>query len=578
MKTVERLDAIVARVDERGFLSVKELSELCQVSEVTIRRDLERLEGKGRVQRTYGGAVSTRSRLATAAEAGTEPNGTPGNPPRAGLLADRVDVLITTTLDSKYDALLPDLTRKRIPVIAESLPLHNADTVVTIDNYGAGLAIGRWAGEYVQGHFGGRAYVLDLTYQLSNTQARSQGFLDGLRTVVPNPREILSINAQSRHDTACQLTHDAFIAHRKINVIFAINDITAAGALAACQDLNIDPRNILIIPFGLEGDGLKDALATNEYVKAGIALFPEMVGPVLLKAAIAAYRHETLPAQLLTPFAVVTRQTLAEFYRRAPNGWQLLVDRVRSDLPWPAPGDDHAPGSRHAFPRRIGFLVRFMEHEWYQVLVSAMRACAQPLGIRIEVVDADQTLREELELRRREIARCAADEIGPGDVILIDEGPAAGYLADQLINRQDITVVTNAARVFDTLRDNPHIVLISTGGALRRSTQVLVGPTAEATLGKLRADKLFLMVAGITLDFGLSHTDISEVGIKQAMIRSARTVILLADHTCFGHESMVQVAPATVVHKLITDDALPAHWRLELSRLGIQVALAGTRD
>jgi DeoR/GlpR family transcriptional regulator of sugar metabolism len=154
---------------------------------------------------------------------------------------------------------------------------------------------------------------------------------------------------------------------------------------------------------------------------------------------------------------------------------------------------------------------------------------------------------------------------------LIDGGPIAGYLAEELRHHRDITVVTNARRVFDILSDSPNITLISTGGALRRSTQVLVGPTTEATLGQLRVDTLFLMATGITLEFGLSHTDISEVTVKQAMIRSARRVILLADHTCFGHESMIQIAAPTVVHTLIADDALPASWRLELNKLGIEV-------
>ena len=91
---------------------------------------------------------------------------------------------------------------------------------------------------------------------------------------------------------------------------------------------------------------------------------------------------------------------------------------------------------------------------------------------------------------------------------------------------------------------------------------------------ELRADKLFLMVTGISLGFGLSHTNISEVTIKQAMIRSAREVILLADHSAFGQESVIQVASPKVVHKLITDDALPASARLELTKLGIQIVLA----
>ena len=58
------------------------------------------------------------------------------------------------------------------------------------------------------------------------------------------------------------------------------------------------------------------------------------------------------------------------------------------------------------------------------------------------------------------------------------------------------------------------------------------------------------------------------------MIRSAREVILLADHTFFGEESVIQVAAPTVVHKLITDDALPASVRLELNKLGIEIVIA----
>ena len=58
------------------------------------------------------------------------------------------------------------------------------------------------------------------------------------------------------------------------------------------------------------------------------------------------------------------------------------------------------------------------------------------------------------------------------------------------------------------------------------------------------------------------------------MINSARQVILMADHTRFGQESVAQVAPTTVVHKLLTDEALPASTRLELVKLGIEVIVA----
>jgi DeoR family transcriptional regulator, fructose operon transcriptional repressor len=177
-------------------------------------------------------------------------------------------------------------------------------------------------------------------------------------------------------------------------------------------------------------------------------------------------------------------------------------------------------------------------------------------------------------MRRREIAHVAAQLVQTGDVIMIDGGPIANYLAEALLEKKSITVITNAMPVFDVLRNNPDITLILTGGAYRFSSQVLVGPTGEGALRELRADKLFLMVTGISLGFGLSHTNISEVTFKQAMIHSAREVILLADHSSFGQESVIQVASPKVVHKLITDDALPASVRLELTKLGIQIILA----
>ncbi len=57
------------------------------------------------------------------------------------------------------------------------------------------------------------------------------------------------------------------------------------------------------------------------------------------------------------------------------------------------------------------------------------------------------------------------------------------------------------------------------------------------------------------------------------MIRSAREVIVLADHTAFEAEAGIQVAPLSVVHKLITDDALPPSLRLDLTKTGIQIVL-----
>ncbi len=567
----ERLEQIVALTEDRGFISVKELSKLHNVSEVTIRRDLQRLEEEQRLRRTYGGAVPWRAGPAENLKASqTHFSG----PSLEGFLTDRVDVLISTAFDPRSDRLLMERTEQRhVPVIAESVALAGAKTLVAVDNYRAAVALGRWAGEYARENFGGQANVLDLTFHLSNTQVRSQGFVAGLREVLPHFQMVLSIDAQSGWQTAYQLTTDALHVYPHINVIFAINDATAWGAIRACQDLGLDPEGLLVLTFGMEGNTLRNALMAGQYCKAGLAMFPEIVSRVCVEAAIQAYYRRPLPEHLVTPYTILTAETLPSFYRPVEKDWEIRWETVCQQLSIPLEID--LTGSRDIEqPQRIGFVVPFSEHEWYKNLITCMQAHTQLHKIELEVIDAAQNLKDEVATRKRGIALVAAEQIRPGDVVLIDGGQITTYLAEALVEKENITVITNSVAVFDILRDQPNITLILTGGLLRHASDTLTGPTAEAALRELRADKLFLAVAGVSLDFGLSHTHLAEVAMKQAMIRAAREVILLADHTKFGRETMVQVAPTGAVHKLVTDNALPASIRLDLTKLGIKIILA----
>ncbi|CAG0931633.1 Glucitol operon repressor [Thermoflexales bacterium] len=566
----ERYEKIVNLVDDRSFLSVRELSEQLAVSEMTIRRDLGRLEQQGRLKKTYGGAASIRS-----GGAAMEVITSHLDQKSEGPLVDTIDVLIATSVNPLYDALLLDRVQKRrIPVIAESVELPEGKTVVAVDNFKASHDLGQWVGNDFQQRGQEKARLLDLSFHLRNTQTRSHGFWEGLRTVCPNSEMVLSLDAQSTYRTAYQLARDALTVHRAINVIFAINDSTALGAIHACRDLQLDPRQIMVVTFGLEGNALIEELLTDRYCKAGLAMFPEIVSLACIEAAIMAYNHEPLPAKLVTPHVVLTKETLPDFYTREADGWKLNWETARARLSIPIPIDFQIDRAKVKLPHQIGVTVPFSEHEWYKKLSAQICEYATRYKIASQILEPDQSLRDEVDLRRRQIARLAAELVNPRDVILLEGGEIAHYLAEELKQKQDITVITNSLTVLNTLNHTPGIVLISTGGAVRYSSQVLVGPTAENALRDLRADKLFLTVSGIAFEFGLSHTNISEVTIKQAMIRAAREVILLADHSSFGQESMVQVAPLNVVHQVITDDALPASVRLDLSKAGIQIILA----
>lgn len=567
-----RLEKIVKTINEYGYISVTDLSRLLDVSEMTIRRDLAQLDEEKRIHRTYGGAAPRQD---NGVDKEGELSDRQFHPKNDSIQVDMVDVLIATSVNPYYDKLLLDrVGKKNIPVIAESLPMPNQRTVVSVDNYQAGLDLGRATGNFMRNHDFNSVQLLDLSFQLPNTQIRSQGFIDGLNEFYPSHELVLSINAQSRSATAYQIAFDALSVHKNINLIFAINDTTALGAIKACQDLQIDSENMVVVTFGLEGDTMKNALYEKSYCKVGLAMFPEIVAQGCIDAAIGAFMGNQLPEQYITPHVILTPESLSDYYTRVDNGWQLNWESVHENLSLPQRLESGPCFKEVNAPIQIGLIIPFSEHEWYQELTHNLVEYANQCGANLHIIDADQNVQDEVEMRRMAIARKAASLIEPGNVILMDGGPMSVYLAEELRGKTDITVITNSMDVFNTLNPSPGIILISTGGAVRYSSQTLVGPTAESALKELRADKLFLMVGGISLDFGLSHTNISEVSIKQAMIRSAREIILLADHTSFSTESIIQVAPLSIVNILITDDALPSSIRLNLTKLGIRIILA----
>ena len=233
MNTIPRQEQITSLVDERGFLTVTELSRLCNVSEMTIRRDLESLDRQHRLRRTYGGAVSLNSDT----REGSQENASELVPENEVPLIDQMDVLIATSVNPYYDGLLIDRAKKsNIPIIAESIEMPNQLTEVAVDNYQAAMDLGIWAGKDLVKQGVEKAFLLDLTFHQPNTQKRSRGFIDGLAKTCPS-EVVLSINAQSRYAMAYQLAYDALTVYPQINLIFAINDTIApaTGRTKVCS-------------------------------------------------------------------------------------------------------------------------------------------------------------------------------------------------------------------------------------------------------------------------------------------------------------------------------------------------------
>ncbi|HKW08151.1 MAG TPA: DeoR/GlpR family DNA-binding transcription regulator [Candidatus Dormibacteraeota bacterium] len=151
------------------------------------------------------------------------------------------------------------------------------------------------------------------------------------------------------------------------------------------------------------------------------------------------------------------------------------------------------------------------------------------------------------------IARLALEMIMPGDSIVVGPGTTTLALARLLGDVQELTVVTNSLLVAQALMPSTKVEVIITGGTLRRSIHALVGPSAEDSVRALRASKTFMSGNGFTAERGLSTPSPLVAATDRALAGAAQQVVVLADHTKIGQDTMCQTVPVARVGTLITD-------------------------
>jgi DeoR/GlpR family transcriptional regulator of sugar metabolism len=141
-----------------------------------------------------------------------------------------------------------------------------------------------------------------------------------------------------------------------------------------------------------------------------------------------------------------------------------------------------------------------------------------------------------------------------------------------------LTIVTNSLRVtslFSGTRslDGTTDSVVLTGG-VRTLSEALVGPVADLTIRSLHFDLVFLGCYGFDADAGLTTPNLAEAETNRALMRVARRVVVLADHTKWGLVSLSSFARLSEVDVLITDDMLPAEARAQVEEQAGEVVYA----
>jgi DeoR family fructose operon transcriptional repressor len=155
--------------------------------------------------------------------------------------------------------------------------------------------------------------------------------------------------------------------------------------------------------------------------------------------------------------------------------------------------------------------------------------------------------------QKEAIARAAAEHVHEGDVILIDAGTTAGWLARLLQARSALTVITNSTIALRHLAEAEGIELIVLGGRVRRPNGAILGPEGEETLRRLTPDVVFLGADGVHARDGLSCPTLEQAHAKELMAERGREVFVLADASKLGDSPFPYHASHPGPWTLVTD-------------------------
>ena len=222
------------------------------------------------------------------------------------LIAEGIDVLFINPVDwQRIEPALQEAYAAHVVVIAIDTNVQDekyvAATVVS-DNYLAGLQCAQHLMDTVSG---GKIALLKHSEARSSVD-RIQGFLDRLR-VHPAYQVVDEEECQGQLEQAMPAMERMLARHPDIDVVMALNDPAAMGAMAALQNAG---RLEQVKVYGVDGVPETKEMIAQGHMTATAGQSPRQIGR---RAAEQAYRilaGETVPALIRLPTHLLTRENV----------------------------------------------------------------------------------------------------------------------------------------------------------------------------------------------------------------------------------------------------------------------------
>ncbi|RUL85953.1 DeoR/GlpR family DNA-binding transcription regulator [Tautonia sociabilis] len=170
------------------------------------------------------------------------------------------------------------------------------------------------------------------------------------------------------------------------------------------------------------------------------------------------------------------------------------------------------------------------------------------------------------------IGRAVAGLVEDGETILLDGGTTTLEVARALVGRP-LQVVTNSLPIAALLATSKDTDLILIGGYVYPRTGVAMGPLAVATMQNIRVRRAVLGAGGITSE-GVFNSNSLLVETERQMMTCGQDVLIVADHSKFGRQSLSRLCGLDEIDRVVTDSGISASDREMLREAGVELMVA----
>ena len=189
--------------------------------------------------------------------------------------------------------------------------------------------------------------------------------------------------------------------------------------------------------------------------------------------------------------------------------------------------------------------------------------------------DLSYTIRNKTNVEAKtSMARLISTMVNDGDHLMLDDSSTALYVAKQLKEKKNLTIITYSVEIVVELSGVDGFTILSTGGQLRPGSLAFEGYQVPQMLSKYHVDKAILSCKGLDPDAGITDSAENHALSKQAMIRAAKDVILALDDSKFDKISFVQIAPLEKIGTVVTNRKPDETWMTLFREQGVACQFA----